>query len=134
MRHYLQHLANSTAEVPTDQSHSVQAAMEIVRLQSAHLSGYNAAISSSLRDGPIRGQHGSFSSAGFAGRRVLLIHGTKDTAVNPKYAGQIMDLLPAETKRRSKLVWIEGAGHDLTLTHPERVGGAMWAWFEGKEV
>lgn len=47
---------------------------KIVRLQSAHLPWYNAAISSSLRDGPIRGQGPSFSSTGFEGRKVLLIH------------------------------------------------------------
>jgi len=47
---------------------------QIVRLQSAHLSGYNAAISSSLRDGPIRGPALMFSSSGFDGKKVLLIH------------------------------------------------------------
>ena len=65
---------------------------------------------------------------------MLLIHGTKDTTVDPGYAPQIMELLPPGTRKRSKLVMIEGAGHDLTLTHPERVGGAMWSWFEGKDV
>ncbi|KAJ2930865.1 hypothetical protein H1R20_g6227, partial [Candolleomyces eurysporus] len=153
VRHYLQRLANSSTTVPTehialdgaeDASHSkrsleraqssVLAALEIVRLQSAHLPGYNAALSSSLRDGPIRGQKHAFSSKGLEGRRVLLIHGTKDTTVDPKYAPQILELLPPETRKRSRLVMIEGAGHDLTLTHPERVGGAMWSWFEGKDV
>lgn len=143
-QHYLQRLANSSSSLPTvlegesieptkRSDDAVQAALEIVRVQSAHLSGYNAALSSSLRDGPIRGQAHAFSSKGFENRRVLLIHGTKDTTVNPSYAPQILELLPAETRRRSKLVMIEGAGHDLTLTHPERIGGAMWAWFEGKE-
>ncbi|KAG6872894.1 hypothetical protein C0992_009271 [Termitomyces sp. T32_za158] len=47
---------------------------QIVRLQSAHLTGYNAALSSSLRDGPIRGQELSFASEGFANRAVLVIH------------------------------------------------------------
>ncbi|EAU82658.2 hypothetical protein CC1G_12426 [Coprinopsis cinerea okayama7 len=111
---------------------SVQAAVEIVRLQSAHLPGYNAALSSSLRDGPIRGQKEAFSSKGFEGRKVLLIHGTMDTTVDPKYSPQILQLLPKETRRRSKLVQVEGAGHDVTLSHPDRVAGAMRAWFEGK--
>ena len=140
-QHYLQRLANSSVqlenespEAPTKRSDdAVQAALEIVRVQSAHLSGYNAALSSSLRDGPIRGQSHAFSSKGFENRRVLLIHGTRDNTVNPRYAPQILELLPPETRRGSKLVMVEGAGHDLTLTHPERIGGAMWAWFEGKE-
>jgi len=33
---------------------------EIVRTQSAHLTGYNAALSSSLRDGPVCGQAAPF--------------------------------------------------------------------------
>ena len=45
-----------------------------MRLQSAHLPGYNAALSSSLRDGPIRGQAAAFQSKGFEGKRVLIIH------------------------------------------------------------
>ncbi|KAF5333580.1 hypothetical protein D9611_002839 [Ephemerocybe angulata] len=154
VRHYLQRLANSSsssvtaamegaessnndsdspdATTNTPHSASVQAALEIVRLQSAHLPGYNAALSSSLRDGPIRGQHHAFTSEGFEDRRVLLIHGTKDATVHPRYAEGIMDLLPEKTRRKSKVVYVDGAGHDLTLTEPERVGGAMWEWFEGR--
>jgi pimeloyl-ACP methyl ester carboxylesterase len=45
-RFYLQRLANSSSSDPVS---------EIVRIQSAYLPGYNAAIASSLRDGPIRG-------------------------------------------------------------------------------
>ncbi|TFK29036.1 alpha/beta-hydrolase [Coprinopsis marcescibilis] len=152
VRHYIQRLANkSSTSIPAEpllpldgedtaqkvleplKSESVHAAVEIVRLQSAHLPGYNAALSSSLRDGPIRGQKEAFASKGFEGKRVLLIHGTKDATVKPEYSPKILQLLPPETRKRSKLVRVEGAGHDVTLSHPERVGGAMWAWFEGRE-
>ncbi|KAH6914587.1 Alpha/Beta hydrolase protein [Coprinopsis sp. MPI-PUGE-AT-0042] len=137
VRSYLQRLANQTVDSVSDlndeeKKQTMRATAEIVRLQSAHLLGYNAALSSSVRDGPIRGQQAAFSSKGFEGRRVLLIHGTKDKTVSPRYSPQILELLPPETRRRSKLVHIEGGGHDITLSHPERVGGAIWAWIEGK--
>lgn len=157
VRHYLQRLVNQTAgDHVGDQTalsgstslqgdalrverdvqrgyNTAQAALDIVRLQSAHLSGYNAALSSSLRDGPIRGQGEAFSSKGFDNRRVLLIHGTKDITVKPKYSPQILALMPVKTRSQSKLVRLQGAGHDLTLTHPERVGDMIWAWLEGKD-
>jgi hypothetical protein len=46
---------------------------QLVRVQSAHLPGYNAALSSSLRDGPIRGQAAMFASKAFEGKKVLLL-------------------------------------------------------------
>ncbi|KAF8874541.1 Alpha/Beta hydrolase protein [Infundibulicybe gibba] len=98
---YLQRLTNSTASVPS----TPDPILEIVRLQSAHLPGYNAALSSSLRDGPIRGQGPSFSSSSFEDRRVLLFHGTNDNT----------------TRKQSRLITIEGAGHDLTISHPELI-------------
>ena len=124
---------------------------QIVRLQSAHLPGYNAALSSSLRDGPIRGQAAAFSSDGFKGRRVLLIHvrfplyhgslfhpsimqGTEDITVNPKYAPLILSMLPPDTRARSKLISVDGAGHDLTVSHCTLVADSLIAFFEGKET
>jgi len=147
VRYYLQHLVNQTAPAaigdqtplavdasrPAQSKNTAQAAIDIVRLQSAHLPGYNAALSSSLRDGPVRGQEAAFASRGFEGRRVLLIHGTKDRTVKPKYSPRILALLPEKTRARSRLVKLDGAGHDLALTHPERVGGAISAWLEGKD-
>lgn len=142
VRNYIQRLANQTVSSAAlsvdpdtgeeEKRQTMQATAEIVRLQSAHLLGYNAALSSSVRDGPIRGQEAAFSSRGFEGRRVLLIHGTKDTTMHPRYSPQILELLPPETRKRSRLVHIEGGGHDVTLSHPERVGGAIWAWIEGQ--
>lgn len=50
---------------------------ELVRIQSAHLPGYNTAIASSIRDGPIRGLAPIFASIGRRTRKeggqVLLI-------------------------------------------------------------
>jgi len=114
-RKYMQRLTNSS-DFPDPIT-------EIVRLQSAHLPGYNAALSSSLRDGPIRGLSRAFEA--LEGRRVLVVHGTKDVTVNPKYSPKIMGLLPESTRVRSKLVYVEGAGHDLTVSHALEVGEAM---------
>jgi hypothetical protein len=89
---YLQRLANQTVSMSVDappdlaeqeKKQTMQLTAEIVRLQSAHLLGYNAALSSSVRDGPIRGQQAAFSSKGFEGRRVLLIHVSLHSAISP---------------------------------------------------
>lgn len=42
-------------------------------IQSAHLPGYNAALASSLRDGPIRGLSSAYKQLGASERPVLLI-------------------------------------------------------------
>ncbi|KAF8998866.1 Alpha/Beta hydrolase protein [Cyathus striatus] len=122
VRRYLQHLANSSKPTIEDQR-PMAPIIEIVRLQSAHLPYYNAAISSSLREGPIRGQR----------RGVLIVHGDRDTTVPPKYAPKIFSLLPSDTRSRSKLVTIPGAGHDLTISHPSMVVQQITSFVEGKD-
>jgi len=136
---YLQRLINknSTAAALTPSAEPANKkespVTEIVRLQSAHLTGYNAALSSSLRDGPIRGQAPSFASDGFKDRAVLVIHGTKDNTVNPRYSSLILKLLPPTARERSQLVTIEGAGHDLTISHADEVAQAMLDFFQAKK-
>jgi len=106
---------------------------EIVRVQSAHLTGYNDALSSSLRDGPVCRQAAAFSSEGFSkGRSVLLIHGTKDNTMRSRYAPLIFSLLPPATRSRSKLIMLEGAGHDLTVSHGAEVVTAMLEFSKSK--
>ncbi|KAL9713172.1 hypothetical protein Ac2012v2_004413 [Leucoagaricus gongylophorus] len=125
-RSYIQHLTNSSVK-PGDE---IDPIIEIVRLQSAHLPGYNAAISSSLRDGPIRGPALMFSSSGFDGKKVLLIHGTKDTTVHPKYSPRIVDLLPEKTKKLARLVSVEDAGHEVVTTHSGIVTNELVQFFQ----
>ncbi|PBK63462.1 alpha/beta-hydrolase [Armillaria solidipes] len=119
VRKYLQNLILTDSPLPAE-SDPLQ---EIVRIQSAHLPGYNAAISSSLRDGPIRGLTYAFKSDAFSGRDVLLIHGTHDRTVPYKYASEIQSLLPPGAK--SKLVTVSDGGHDLTISHPNLVLAEM---------
>ncbi|KIM38718.1 hypothetical protein M413DRAFT_75699 [Hebeloma cylindrosporum] len=119
---YLRHLTNQTVARNTlDDKPNV--ILEIVRLQSAHLPGYNNALSSSLRDGPIRGQTSAFQSSAFEGKRVLILHGTKDVTVRPKYASLIDSTVTS--KAHKKVIFINGAGHDLSVSHSKEVTDAL---------
>jgi hypothetical protein len=137
-------------------AHSV--AQQIVRLQSAHLPGFNFAVASSLRDGPVRGLASPFRDLGRTGRRVLIIHvspplsrplssshsilshtnqGTHDRTVPYSYALEIQSLIREGAKASSsnaecKLLTLEGAGHELVLDRAEEVGAALIEWFADK--
>ncbi|KAJ7061563.1 Alpha/Beta hydrolase protein [Mycena amicta] len=65
----------------------------LVRVQAAHLKGFNAAISSCLRVGPVRGMGWAFERLGGRKRRVLIIHGTADHTVPPHHAQRIAELI-----------------------------------------
>ncbi|KZP09929.1 alpha/beta-hydrolase [Athelia psychrophila] len=122
-RLYMQHLANTSGStLSPDPIH------EIVRLQSAHLPGYNRALASSIRSGPIRGQEGSFAALGKSGRSVLLIHGTADWTVPYKHTATIRALIP-----HAHLVTVDGAGHDLTVTHSDVVTDSLLSFFETRD-
>ncbi|KAJ6472845.1 Alpha/Beta hydrolase protein [Mycena vitilis] len=97
---YLRHLA-STHE--SDRTHDPEEAhlRELVRLQSAHLPGFNRAVSSSLRAGPVTGARWAFESQGWKGRRVLLIHGTADHTVPPTHATRIGALIEIAARNGS---------------------------------
>ncbi|KIM77354.1 hypothetical protein PILCRDRAFT_76914 [Piloderma croceum F 1598] len=101
---------------------------QIVRLQSAHLPGYNRALASSIRFGPIRGQSSSYTNLAKSGRSVLLIHGTEDRTVPYKYASTIQAHIPS-----SELLTVSGAGHDITVTHSELVTEALLKFFGMKD-
>ncbi|KAH9965783.1 alpha/beta-hydrolase [Russula dissimulans] len=117
-RFYLRRLTNSSSSDPVS---------EIVRIQSAHLPGYNAAIASSLRDGPVRGLHEAFETLGASSRRILLIWGTADNTVPYKYAARVQGLLP-----QSELITVHGGGHDLTFSHPETIVTEFTRFFNSR--
>ncbi|KAF7432585.1 hypothetical protein PC9H_004527 [Pleurotus ostreatus] len=101
---------------------------EIVRIQSAHLPGYNAAVASSLRDGPIRGLTSAFADGdAWNNKRVVVIHGTKDNTVPYKYAARIKETIERAVGERNAgavnvtVVTVEGGKHDLTVSHPKLV-------------
>jgi hypothetical protein len=80
---YLRRLASRASSSSTDEADTTPASnvdpapahlRELVRLQSAHLPGFNPAVSSSLRAGPVTGMKWAFESAGWKERRVLVIH------------------------------------------------------------
>ena len=66
--------------------------------------------------------------------QLYIIQGTEDITVNPKYAPLILSMLPPDTRARSKLISVDGAGHDLTVSHCNLVADSLIAFFEGKET
>ncbi|KAH7887293.1 Alpha/Beta hydrolase protein [Phlebopus sp. FC_14] len=116
-RHYMRHLANASDSSELESLHHIR---EIVRLQSAHLPYYNAAVASCLRDGPIRGLTSAFATLANTSNQVLLIHGTADKTVPYKYASKMQALVP-----HAELVTIEEGGHDITVTRATEVNAAL---------
>ncbi|KAG2132200.1 Alpha/Beta hydrolase protein [Suillus cothurnatus] len=116
-QHYMRLLANTSKSSELCETNPIQ---EIVRLQTAHLPHYNAAVASSLRDGPIRGLQFAFQSLARSTNQVLLIHGTSDKTVPYKYASKINNLVP-----QADLVTISDGGHDLTVTHASEVNALL---------
>ncbi|KAJ7021869.1 Alpha/Beta hydrolase protein [Mycena alexandri] len=153
---YLRRLASKP-----DATHEPRAALiqELVRHQSAHLAGFNRAVSSSLRTGPVTGMRWAFESKEWVGRRVLAIHGTADHTVPPAHTSRIKMLIEAagrntsteapnserESKRttqtkgkaweeeeRVRVARIPDAGHALTWTHADEVGKVMCQFLAGR--
>lgn len=104
----MKHLANtSNASVPNQHNNSFS---ELIRIQSAHLPGYNLALASSIRDGPIRNLAPSYVQLGRqtkqtnkhkrqdgnADAKILLVWGTKDRVVPYHYASRVLTLLGGE--------------------------------------
>ncbi|KAJ7106676.1 Alpha/Beta hydrolase protein [Mycena epipterygia] len=128
-------LKRITRKSPTTLSESP--IQEIVRLQVANLKGYWRAVFSSLHDGPITRMRWAFESNQFSGRRVLLIHGTRDPVVPPVHSPILKSFLESAgpnaedtSPPRTTLVEIPGAGHDLTWTHADDVGRALLAFLD----
>ncbi|KAM5534445.1 hypothetical protein V8D89_011912 [Ganoderma adspersum] len=115
-RLYLQYLA--------DQKSPSDPIAELVRIQSAYLPGYNAALASSIRDGPLRNLAPQFTALGRYSRKtngsVLAIWGTRDRVVPYRYAAKVQTYIP-----HAELVTIEGGPHDITVSHPEEVSNAL---------
>lgn len=120
-QHYMRLLANTSK---SSELYEINPIQEIVRLQTAHLPHYNAAVASSLRDGPIRGLHFAFQSLAHSGNQVLLIHGTSDKTVPYKYASKIQILVP-----QANLATINDGGHDLIITHASEVNALLLHFF-----
>ncbi|KAF8432929.1 alpha/beta-hydrolase [Boletus edulis BED1] len=116
-RHYMRLLVNGSNSSEVQAINPIQ---EIVRLQSAHLPYYNAAVASSLRDGPVRGLAHAFRALSNSSNEILLIHGTADKTVPYKYTSKIQALVP-----QAKLVTIVDGGHDITVTHADEVNTAL---------
>jgi len=128
---YMRRLAKSNASEADDggKLSDVDEMMQLVRLQSAHLPYFNAAIASSLRDGPIRGLHSELRTLGERNTEVLLIHGTADKTVPYSYASQMRTLIP-----NAKLATIENGGHEIILTHSPFVSDTILEFLKTSEA
>ena len=109
---------------------------QIVQIQSSHLLGYNYALASSLRNGPLRGLESSFEALASPEYKLTLIwvrlpslqpvialtvpQGTADRTVPYRYSSRIQQLVPNCT-----LVTIPEGPHDLTISHPDTVNEAL---------
>ncbi|EKM60147.1 uncharacterized protein PHACADRAFT_138571 [Phanerochaete carnosa HHB-10118-sp] len=128
-RMYLRHLASNASRIDN-------ACDELVRIQSAHLPGYNPAIASSIRDGPIRALAPVFAQLGrqmrkrakgaAGGGRVLLVWGTRDSVVPYQYAARVRSLIGDES---ASMVTLDDAGHDLTVTRGDDIVQELVAFF-----
>ncbi|KZV78343.1 alpha/beta-hydrolase [Exidia glandulosa HHB12029] len=98
---------------------------ELVALQAAVLPGFARALGSSLRDGPLTGLEWAYTRAASTGVKVLHIHGVQDVDVDFKKTSEtIAALIP-----QSKLVKLDGAGHDLCYDeYAGRVADALDAF------
>ncbi|KAJ6459231.1 hypothetical protein C8R45DRAFT_554957 [Mycena sanguinolenta] len=132
---------------------------ELVRLQSAHLPGFNRAVSSSLRAGPVTGMRWAFESEHWNGKRVLLLHVT-DLTVPSAHSARIGALIeragrnesnsreksaptPQRTPKtkkskhappsneRVRVSLIADAGHALTWTHAREVREVVCKFLAG---
>ncbi|KAJ7059762.1 Alpha/Beta hydrolase protein [Mycena amicta] len=104
---------------------------EIVPLQAIHLPGYPRAVTSSLHEGPIVRMRWAFESDNWAGKKVLLVHGSLDLTVPPAHSLVIQSiLLQNHAKPTVRLVNVSDAGHDFILTHSAMVGKALVEFFE----
>ncbi|KZT70247.1 alpha/beta-hydrolase [Daedalea quercina L-15889] len=126
VRMYIRYLANSH---PTDDPIA-----ELVRLQSAYLPGFNAAVASSLRDGPVRSLAPAYAALGrraaeHESSSVLLVWGTSDAVVPYRTSKRVRELVPG-----AQLLTIEGGSHDITITHAKEVGAAMVRFFKGRPL
>ncbi|KAG8746990.1 hypothetical protein FRC10_002789 [Ceratobasidium sp. 414] len=93
----------------------------LVGLQTFILPGYTAAVAASVHVGPLRGLEKAFERVGkLKHMKVQLIWGTKDAIVSYKYAGKIKALIP-----HAELVTLDGAGHDLCVSHSDAVAEAL---------
>ncbi|KAJ7096146.1 hypothetical protein C8R44DRAFT_813260 [Mycena epipterygia] len=110
---------------------------EIVRLQAAHLKGYQRAVFSSLHEGPVTRMRWAFESNHWSGRHILLIHGTHDPVLPLTHSAILKSFLESAGRNaedtpppRTTLVELPGAGHDLPLTHADEVGRALLAFLD----
>ncbi|KAJ7712063.1 Alpha/Beta hydrolase protein, partial [Mycena metata] len=118
---YLRRLASKPDATREPRAALIQ---ELVRHQSAHLAGFNRAVSSSLRTGPVTSMRWAFESTEWAGRRVLAIHGTADHTVPPAHTSRIKTLIEAAGRNASTEVCSSSRRTEVKQEHDSNQGKA----------
>lgn len=124
---------------------------QLVRVQSAYLPGYNTALASSIRDGPLRSLAPQFAALGRHSRKnggkvliiwvspshcliLMLPESIRGCGADTRTCSQGTDdkVVPYRYASRiqtliphAELVTIEGGPHDITLTHGDEVSRAL---------
>jgi len=103
------------SQTPSSHPNPIPSMIELRELQAKYLPGYESAIVSCVKDGPLRGLQSSFDRLGRPESHwdVLIIHGTADNTVPFKYAEAIKARIPSASQ-----VTLEEAGHDLLVVSP----------------
>ncbi|KAK7045078.1 Alpha/Beta hydrolase protein [Favolaschia claudopus] len=118
---YLRHLASrpESPSSPSSPSNGIDTPLrDLVRLQSAHLPGFNRAVSSSLRAGPVMGMRWAFESPEWEGRRVLVVHGTADHTVPSSHAARIGALIEGAGRRNASSSGVDSSANEEVRVLP----------------
>ncbi|KAI9018806.1 Alpha/Beta hydrolase protein [Hyaloraphidium curvatum] len=95
---------------------AVRQANELQDLQMRLHKGYTRALLRSVSDGVVSGQEETFRKLADRPYRTLVIWGTEDTVVPYELHRKLLALAP-----NAELVSVEGAGHDVFMSDPERM-------------
>ncbi|KAG8968333.1 hypothetical protein FRC03_007792 [Tulasnella sp. 419] len=108
----------------------MERAEQVSGLQQTVLPHFMHAVASSLRVGPIRGQLPCFETIGRNDDlNVLFIWGTNDQVVPYRHSVNLLKCIP-----KSRIVAVEGAGHEISLSHPDLVANALVEFFDFKPL
>ncbi|KAF8308822.1 alpha/beta-hydrolase [Clavulina sp. PMI_390] len=125
---WLKSLLPKSMKLPPPPKTPIEAIDQLGDLQRMTLPRYSQVLASTLQRGPIREMGPTFAKLGTMPFRTLLLQGTDDEIVTYHLYFE-----PTLTKYfpKAKVVVIEGAPHDLTVTHPKQVASALIEFFNG---
>jgi pimeloyl-ACP methyl ester carboxylesterase len=91
-------------------------------VEQARRPGYWRALLSMQRSDTLADQRDVYERAARAGFSPIVVHGSADPITPPADVAEVASIFP-----RARRIELEGLAHNLMLTHPERVAGAVLA-------